>query len=84
MIFPPSMYVIFGWALIVHILTSLTLNRSVAASSSAWLPLLYDTVIVTLTVIRLYPSIRNQHPSFVVRRLFEDGLLYYGYAYHTT
>jgi len=51
---------------------------SVAASSSAWLPLLYDTVIVTLTVIRLYPSIRNQHPSFVVRRLFEDGLLYYG------
>jgi len=50
---------------------------SVAASSSAWLPLLYDTVIVALTVIRLYPSIRNQHPSYVVRRLFEDGLVYY-------
>lgn len=51
---------------------------SVLSSSSAWLPLLYDTVIVTLTVIRLLPSVRNQNASFVLRRLLEDGLLYYG------
>jgi len=50
---------------------------SVLASASAWMPLFYDTVVVTLTVIRLLPSIWNKHPSFVVRRLLADGLLYY-------
>ncbi|KAF8236407.1 hypothetical protein L208DRAFT_1528715 [Tricholoma matsutake] len=64
MIFSPSMSVAF--------------DSAVLSSSSAWLPLLYDTVIVTLTVIRLLPSVRNQNASFVLRRLLEDGLLYYG------
>ncbi|KAF9468655.1 hypothetical protein BDZ94DRAFT_1245925 [Collybia nuda] len=57
---------------------------SILASSSAWLPLLYDTVIVGLTLYRTLPSIRNQNASFVMRRLLEDGLIYYSAIFAVT
>ncbi|KAF8158500.1 hypothetical protein B0H34DRAFT_846735 [Crassisporium funariophilum] len=49
----------------------------VLASSSAWLPLLYDTVIVGLTLYRTLPSLKNKNTSYVMKRLFQDGLIYY-------
>ncbi|PPR05415.1 hypothetical protein CVT24_008029 [Panaeolus cyanescens] len=50
---------------------------SVLASSSAWLPLLYDTVVVGLTLYRTLPSLKNRNKSYVMKRLLEDGLIYY-------
>jgi len=47
------------------------------ASSSAWLPLLYDTVVLGLTVNRTLPSLKNKNSSYVMKRLFQDGLIYY-------
>ncbi|EDR13649.1 uncharacterized protein LACBIDRAFT_292466 [Laccaria bicolor S238N-H82] len=47
------------------------------ASSSAWLPLLYDTVVLILTLNRTLPSLRNKNSSYVMKRLLEDGLIYY-------
>jgi len=52
-------------------------NRSVLASSSAWIPLLYDTIIFVLTLYRTVPPIRREEASYILKRLLEDGLLYY-------
>jgi len=54
------------------------------ASSSAWLPLLYDTVVLGLTLYRTFPSLRNRTASYVMRRLFKDGLLYYSVIFSIT
>jgi len=47
------------------------------ASSSAWLPLLYDTVVISLTLIRTVSSMVSKNPSQMFRVLFREGLLYY-------
>lgn len=52
-------------------------SLSKIASSSAWIPLLYDTFVVMLTLARTVPSIRHRTSSHIVRVLLEDGLLYY-------
>ncbi|PFH54053.1 hypothetical protein AMATHDRAFT_136427, partial [Amanita thiersii Skay4041] len=54
------------------------------ASASAWLPLLYDTAIFSLTLNRALPSLRQRHASFVMVRLFEDGLIYYSAIFAVT
>ncbi|KAF5380734.1 hypothetical protein D9757_007155 [Collybiopsis confluens] len=62
-------------------------NR-VASSASAWLPLLYDTVVLVLTLKKTLPSIRskNRHQStmYLLKRLLEDGLLYYSAIFAVT
>jgi len=52
-------------------------NISDAASASAWLPLLYDTIVLLLTLYRTVPSIRHKEAGHVVQTIFKDGLLYY-------
>ncbi|KAF5347020.1 hypothetical protein D9756_011019 [Leucocoprinus leucothites] len=49
----------------------------VLASSSAWIPLLYDTIIFLLTLYRTIPPLRRAEASYIIQRLLEDGLLYY-------
>ncbi|KAJ3565938.1 hypothetical protein NP233_g7320 [Leucocoprinus birnbaumii] len=49
----------------------------VLASSSAWIPLLYDTIIFILTLNRTIPPLRRSEASYIIQRLLEDGLLYY-------
>ncbi|KIJ62680.1 hypothetical protein HYDPIDRAFT_157576 [Hydnomerulius pinastri MD-312] len=53
------------------------MSLSKIASASAWLPLLYDTVVFALTLNKTTPSIRNKQAGHVVRTLFADGILYY-------
>ncbi|KAJ7822495.1 hypothetical protein B0H14DRAFT_2828530 [Mycena olivaceomarginata] len=48
-----------------------------AASASAWYPLLYDSIVFALTVNRTLPSVRRKEAGFIVKRLLEDGVLYY-------
>ncbi|KIM36586.1 hypothetical protein M413DRAFT_31622 [Hebeloma cylindrosporum] len=57
---------------------------SVLASSSAWIPLLYDTIIFALTLYRTIPPIRREEASYIVKRLLEDGLLYYSVIFSVT
>ncbi|KAJ7885803.1 hypothetical protein B0H13DRAFT_2535463 [Mycena leptocephala] len=56
-------------------------NISAIASSSAWLPLLYDSVVLVLTLLKTVPLVRKNWGSFTGhlpwKRLVEDGLLYY-------
>jgi len=57
---------------------------SAAASSSAWIPLLYDTIIFGLTLFRTVPPIRREEASYIIKRLLEDGLLYYSVIFTVT
>ncbi|KAF7760642.1 hypothetical protein Agabi119p4_10051 [Agaricus bisporus var. burnettii] len=51
---------------------------AVLGPASAWIPLMYDTVVFALTLYRTVPPLRNAtNTSTIIRRLFEDGLLYY-------
>jgi len=57
---------------------------STLASSSAWLPLLYDTVVLCLTLYKTLPSLKNRTTSYVMKRLFQDGLIYYSVIFAVT
>ncbi|KAJ7586383.1 hypothetical protein C8J56DRAFT_944482 [Mycena floridula] len=50
---------------------------STLASSSAWMPLVYDSTVFGFTLYRTLPAIRNKSQSYVIKRLFQDGLMYY-------
>ncbi|KAF7760973.1 hypothetical protein Agabi119p4_10382 [Agaricus bisporus var. burnettii] len=46
--------------------------------SSAWIPLVYDTIVFALTLYRTIPPLRNApSTSDIIERLFGDGLMYY-------
>ncbi|KAH9968344.1 hypothetical protein BGW80DRAFT_1177689, partial [Lactifluus volemus] len=49
------------------------------ASSTAWLPLLYDTVVMSLTLKRtvMYLAAESGNPGHIFRVLLHEGLLYY-------
>ncbi|EGO23731.1 hypothetical protein SERLADRAFT_469993 [Serpula lacrymans var. lacrymans S7.9] len=47
------------------------------ASSSAWFPLIFDTVVFIATMYRTVPSIRQKEAGYILRIMLEDGLLYY-------
>ncbi|KAF7365503.1 hypothetical protein MVEN_00423300 [Mycena venus] len=55
-----------------------------AASASAWYPLLYDSIVFGLTVNRTLPAIRKKQAGFIVKKLLEDGLLYYSVIFSIT
>ncbi|KAJ7163099.1 hypothetical protein C8R46DRAFT_1221894 [Mycena filopes] len=57
---------------------------STAASASAWYPLLYDSIVFALTVNRTLPAIRKKEAGFIVKKLLEDGLLYYSVIFSIT
>ncbi|KAJ7646189.1 hypothetical protein B0H17DRAFT_1215759 [Mycena rosella] len=50
---------------------------SAIASSSAWLPLLYDSVVLGLTLNKTIPLVKRNNGTFMMKRLLEDGLIYY-------
>ncbi|KAF8802102.1 hypothetical protein BYT27DRAFT_7113384 [Phlegmacium glaucopus] len=54
------------------------------ASASAWIPLLYDTIIFGLTLYRTVPSICREEANYIIKRLLEDGLLYYSVIFSVT
>ncbi|KAI0315600.1 hypothetical protein OF83DRAFT_1173682 [Amylostereum chailletii] len=54
------------------------------AASSAWLPLLYDTVVVLLTLIRTVTSVWNRTAGTIVHVLLREGLAYYSVIFTVT
>ncbi|KAJ7175306.1 hypothetical protein C8R46DRAFT_1213790 [Mycena filopes] len=57
---------------------------SSAASASAWYPLVYDSIVFALTVNRTLPAIRKKEAGSIIKKLLEDGLLYYGVIFAIT
>jgi len=55
-----------------------------AASASAWMPLLYDTICFGLTVYRTIPPLRREEASYIIKCLLEDGILYYSVIFAVT
>lgn len=47
------------------------------ASSTAWLPLLYGTVVVGLTLYRTVRALYTQSAGQILRVMLQEGLLYY-------
>ena len=56
------------------------LNRGRIANASAWLPLLYDTIVFVLTLNRVMPRTERLTATVLRKRLFEDGIIYYRYS----
>ncbi|KAF9255626.1 hypothetical protein L218DRAFT_814330, partial [Marasmius fiardii PR-910] len=59
-------------------------GESVLASSTAWLPLVYDTLVFGLIFYKTYPSVRTESRSRIAKRLLEDGFLYYSLIFSVT
>ena len=55
----------------------MTGTRGDMAAASAWLPLLYDTIVVILTVHRTLGPVRHKTAGKIARVLLRDGILYY-------
>ncbi|KZP26294.1 hypothetical protein FIBSPDRAFT_949474 [Athelia psychrophila] len=53
-------------------------------SASAWLPLLYDTIILGLTLHRTMPAIRHKEAGQIIRTILRDGLIYYSVIFMVT
>ncbi|KIP04246.1 hypothetical protein PHLGIDRAFT_203488 [Phlebiopsis gigantea 11061_1 CR5-6] len=47
------------------------------SSASAWLPLLYDTIVLILTLKRTLGPVRNKTAGKIAHVLLRDGILYY-------
>ncbi|OSD07133.1 hypothetical protein PYCCODRAFT_1402487 [Trametes coccinea BRFM310] len=54
------------------------------ASASAWLPLLYDTIVFVLTIKRTYRGVKNPTVGRIMRVLLKEGLLYYSVIFTIT
>jgi len=59
-------------------------SLSTIASSSAWLPLLYDSAILALTLKKTLPLVGKSNGTFMMQRLLEDGLIYYTAIFSVT
>ncbi|KAF8802105.1 hypothetical protein BYT27DRAFT_7173241 [Phlegmacium glaucopus] len=68
----------------IHACTMIYDGTSGWASTSAWIPLLYDTIIFGLTLYRTVPPIRREEAGYIIKRLLEDGLLYYSVIFSVT
>ncbi|EIW82671.1 hypothetical protein CONPUDRAFT_80922 [Coniophora puteana RWD-64-598 SS2] len=62
---------------VVHSCSMVFDTSSVMASSSAWLPLLYDTVVIGLVIYRTVPYKPTKNPHTIARTLIADNILYY-------
>ena len=55
------------------------------SSASAWLPLLFDTVVLIFTVKKTYNSAgRSAGCSGLARALLQEGIAYYTYAHSSS
>ncbi|KAI0632202.1 hypothetical protein C8Q77DRAFT_1158865 [Trametes polyzona] len=54
------------------------------ASASAWLPLLYDTVVLLFTIKRTYKGMKNPTAGHILRILLKEGVMYYSVIFTIT
>lgn len=77
MIFDPSLCVSYSFTSERGYLMNALLCSHFFPSLSAWIPLLYDTIVIVLTVYRCIGPVKQKTASHIVRTLLKDGLLYY-------
>ncbi|KAH9854767.1 hypothetical protein C2E23DRAFT_725762 [Lenzites betulinus] len=65
-------------------LTGVACSKGPIASASAWLPLLFDTVVLILTLNRTYTGIMNPTAGRIMRTLLKEGLMYYSVIFVIT
>ncbi|THV03843.1 hypothetical protein K435DRAFT_962187 [Dendrothele bispora CBS 962.96] len=54
--------------------------QSWIASSTAWIPLMYDSVVLALTIYKTFPRLHKGQlldPPYIMRKMLEGGILYY-------
>lgn len=56
----------------------------VAATASAWLPLLYDTTVLVLTLARATPGLFSKSAGVMMHELVREGVLYYSVIFAVT
>lgn len=54
------------------------------AAASAWLPLLYDTVVLLLTLHRTLQSVWRRDAGQIIRVLLKEGILYFAVIFSVT
>ncbi len=57
---------------------------AILASSSAWIPLLYATIVFGLTLRKTIPFLRRAQATHIIQHLCEGGSLYYRRAHTRT
>jgi hypothetical protein len=67
-----------AWPLVDSCTGIINLGRPLA-SSTAWLPLVFDTTVMFLTMYRTARSVYSRTTSDMFRVLFREGLLYYSF-----
>lgn len=75
MIFDDSVYVFYCQH--THNCVTDRIASKGIASASAWLPLLYDTIVLILTLKRTLGPVRNKTAGKIAQVLLRDGILYY-------
>ncbi|PIL22620.1 hypothetical protein GSI_15310 [Ganoderma sinense ZZ0214-1] len=58
--------------------------HGVFAAASAWLPLLYETAVLALTLLRTYQHAKDASAGRVMRILVKEGLLYFSVIFSIT
>ncbi|KAI0720553.1 hypothetical protein C8T65DRAFT_735884 [Cerioporus squamosus] len=58
--------------------------KGAIASASAWLPLLYDTVVLALTLWRAHPGKNRLTAGRIMRILLKEGIMYYSVIFIIT
>ncbi|KAI0754896.1 hypothetical protein C8Q80DRAFT_1266432 [Daedaleopsis nitida] len=58
--------------------------KGVIASASAWLPLLFDTIVLSLTLYRTYRGIKHYSTSKIMRVILREGIMYYSVIFIIT
>ncbi|KAI0031180.1 hypothetical protein K488DRAFT_8493, partial [Vararia minispora EC-137] len=53
-------------------------------SASAWLPLIYETTVMGLTLYRTLPFVWQEPAAVIMNRLLREGLLYYAVIFSVT
>ncbi|RPD77742.1 hypothetical protein L226DRAFT_521296 [Lentinus tigrinus ALCF2SS1-7] len=58
--------------------------KGAIASASAWLPLIYDTIVLALTLWRAHPGKHRVTVGRIMRIMVKEGLLYYSVIFTIT
>jgi hypothetical protein len=62
------------------------IRKRTLKSSSAWLPLVYDTMVLAMILYKTVPQSKGSFLGSINlhKRMWQDGLLYYMYVYILT
>jgi hypothetical protein len=69
-----------GMCSAVRAMLTCFVSSQAGSSAAAWMPLLYDSVVIGLTLGYILPKVRERPATVILKRLLQDGVLYYVYV----